>query len=193
MNEADAISADLLRRARHGDAAALGELLNGHRDYLRRLALGQLDSRLNARLDASDLVQQTCLSVHKRIAEFSGDDVPQFLAWLRQVHEHNIQNAIRDQLHVHKRDASREEPIGPREPALPQPTPSQLAARDEESARLAHAIAQLPTDQQQALRLRYLEGRTLEDVSRELGITRDALVWLMKQGMKEVRRILGPE
>lgn len=190
MNDSAAVSADLLRRARAGDPAALGALLNDHRDLLRRLADQQLDSRLNARLDASDLVQQTCLSVHKRIAEFEGHDLPQFLAWLRQVHEHNIQNAIRDQLHAAKRQAGRDEQLGHRDPERFQATPSQLAARDEEAARLQTAIDQLPAEEQQALRLRYLEGRTLEDVSREMGLTKDAVVWLIKCGMKHVRQQL---
>jgi RNA polymerase sigma-70 factor (ECF subfamily) len=190
VNDADAVSADLLRRARGGDADALGRLLNDHRDFLRRLANQQLDSRLNARLDASDLVQQTCLSVHKRIEEFEGGDLPQFLAWLRQVHEHNIQNAIRDQLHAAKRQAGREEQLGNRDPEHLQTTPSQLAARDEEARRLQAAIEQLPADEQQALRLRYLDGRTLADVSREMGLTRDAVVWLIKRGMKQIRQDL---
>lgn len=190
MNDADVVSADLLRRARAGDAGALGALLNDHRDYLRRLANRQLDSRLNARLDASDLVQQTCLSVHKRIEEFDGHDLPQFLAWLRQVHEHNVQNAIRDQLHAAKRQAGREEPLGDRDPERSQATPSQLASRDEEAARMQAAVERLPADEQQALRLRYLEGRTLEDVSREMELTKDAVVWLIKRGMKQVRKSL---
>lgn len=191
MNDADAALANLIRRAREGDASSLGELLDAYRDYLRRLAAQQIDSRLHARLDASDLVQQTCLSVHKRIEEFHGDDVPQFLAWLRQVHDHNIQNAIRDQLHAGKRDAARDEQLGERDLQRDQATPSQVAVQNDEAARLTQAISQLPADEQQALRLRYLEGRTLEEVSREMGLTRDAVVWLMKRGMKQVRRTMG--
>jgi RNA polymerase sigma-70 factor (ECF subfamily) len=190
VNDADAVSAELLQRARAGDAEALGVLLNDHRDFLRRLANQQLDCRLNARLDASDLVQQTCLSVHKRIEEFNGQDLPQFLAWLRQVHEHNIQNAIRDQLHAARRQVDREEPLGERDPEYFQSTPSQLAARDEEALRLQAAIEQLPADERQALRLRYFDGRTLDDVSRDMGITKDAAVWLIKCGMKGVRKSL---
>ena len=190
MNDADAALANLIQRARAGDASSLGELLDAYRDYLRRLAAQQIDSRLHARLDASDLVQQTCLSVHKRIEEFQGDDVPQFLAWLRQVHDHNIQNALRDQLRAGKRNAGREERLGERELQRDQATPSQIAVQNEETARLSQAIGQLPADEQQVLRLRYLDGRTLEEVSREMGLTRDAVVWLMKRGMKQVRRTL---
>lgn len=184
----DAETAELIRRAKLGDRTALGDLLNAHRDYLRRLADGQLDSRLHARLDASDLVQQTCLSVHKRIAEFDGVEVPQFIAWLKQVHVHNVQNAIRDQLQAGKRAASREQPaINPSHAPAESPTPSQRAVHGEEAARLSKALARLPDDQHKVLRLRYLEGRTVADISGEMGITRDALVWLLKKAMQNVR------
>jgi RNA polymerase sigma-70 factor (ECF subfamily) len=59
--------------------------------------------------------------------------------------------------------------------------------RGEESDRLARALDQLPRDEREALRLRYLEGRTLAQVADEMGLTRDALVWLMKRGMKRLK------
>lgn len=191
MNESDAVLVELIHRARNGDREALGELLNGQRDLLRALARQQLDPRLGARLDASDLVQQTCLSVHKRIAEFQGDEVPQFVAWLKEVHEHNIRNAVRDQLQAQKRAAGREEPLAERDVhAARQTSPSRQAMRGEEAVRLSKALANLPGDEQQALRLRYLEGRTLADVCDEMGLTKDALVWLMKRAMGNVKKQL---
>jgi RNA polymerase sigma-70 factor (ECF subfamily) len=144
-----------------------------------------------ARIDASDVVQQTCLSIHKRIAEFEGDDAAQFVAWLRQVHERNIQNAVRDQLHTQKRAAARDEPLVDRDvQADRQTSPSRRAIRGEEAVRLSNALASLPDDEQQALRLRYLEGRTLAEVCDEMDLTKDALVWLMKRAMANVRKQL---
>src|SRR5688500_2620695 len=69
----------LLDRARTGDAAAVGELLEAHRPLLKFLAMRYLDGPLGARLDASDLVQQTCLSVWGRIAQFDGHDPAAFV------------------------------------------------------------------------------------------------------------------
>ena len=66
-------------------------------------------------------------------------------------------------------------------------------ARSEESARLAQAIARLPDDEQEALRRRYLEGQSLAEVGSAMGLTKDALVWLIKRGMKNVKRHLGEE
>ena len=191
MNENDAAIVDLIRRARAGDREALGELLDAHRDYLRGAAERLLNPRVAARIDASDVVQQTCLSIHKRIREFDGDDAAQFVAWLRQVHEHNIQNVVRDQLHTQKRAADRDEQISDRDvQAARQSSPSLRAMRGEEAVRLSRALAHLPDDEQQALRLRYLEGRTLAEVCNEMDLTKDALVWLMKRAMGNVRKQL---
>jgi|HubBroStandDraft_6_1064221.scaffolds.fasta_scaffold32312_2 RNA polymerase sigma-70 factor (ECF subfamily) len=192
--DSDAVIRELLGRARSGDQAALGELLENYRGHLRILAEKLLDDRAAPRIDASDLVQQTCLSVHKQIAAFDGNDVGQFAAWLRQIHERNVRNAVRDQLRAGKRDISREERLADRDVhAIRQTTPSQHVVRNEESERLARAIAQLPDDEQEALRRRYLEGQSLAEVGTAMGLTKDALVWLMKRAMKNVKHILGEE
>lgn len=73
MNAASSEVIDLIRRACDGDSAALGELLDGHRPYLKILTQRQLDPKIEARLDASELVQQTCLSVFRRIEQFEGN------------------------------------------------------------------------------------------------------------------------
>lgn len=192
--DSDAVIRELLRKARTGDPAALGELLEKYRGHLHNLAEKLLDDRAAARIDASDLVQQTCLSVHKQIAEFDGKDPAQFAAWLRQIHERNVQNAVRDQLHAGKRSIEREERLADRDVhAARQTTPSQHVVRNEESQRLAQAIAELAEDEQEALRRRYLEGQSLAEVGEAMGLTKDALVWLMRRAMKNVKRILGDE
>jgi RNA polymerase sigma-70 factor (ECF subfamily) len=109
--EPEAVNRELIDRARAGDPAALGELLQNYRGYLWGLADRMLDDRAAARLDASDIVQQTCLSVHKQITEFEGQDPAQFAAWLRQIHERNIRNAARNQLHAGKRAIDREKRV----------------------------------------------------------------------------------
>jgi RNA polymerase sigma-70 factor, ECF subfamily len=190
--ESDAVNRELIERARVGDQAALGELLEKYRRYLWGLADKMLDDRVAARIDASDIVQQTCLSVHKQITEFEGNDDAQFAAWLRQIHERNIRNAARNLLHAGKRAIDREKRVSDAEAyAARQTTASQHAVRSEESARLAQAIAQLPQDEQEALRRRYLDGESMVEIATGMGLTKDALVWLMKRAMASLRQNLA--
>jgi RNA polymerase sigma-70 factor (ECF subfamily) len=190
--EPEAVNRELIERARGGDQAALGELLEKYRRYLWGLADKMLDDRAAARIDASDIVQQTCLSVHKQITEFVGDGDAQFAAWLRQIHERNIRNAARDLLHAGKRAIDREQRMS--DAAVytgRETTASQHAVRSEESARLARAIAQLPPDEQEALRRRYLDGQSMVEIAAAMGLTKDALIWLMKRAMANVRQQLA--
>lgn len=190
--EPDAVNRELIERARAGDRAALGELLEKYRGFLRGLADRLMDDRAAGRLDASDIVQQTCLSVHKHIAEFQGDGDAQFAAWLRQIHERNIRNAARNQLHAGKRAIDRENRLNEADALLARQTsPSQFAARSEESSRLAQALARLASDEQEALRRRYVDGQSITEIASDMQLTRSALVWLMNRAMTALRQNMG--
>jgi RNA polymerase sigma-70 factor (ECF subfamily) len=184
-------TAELIRRARSGDQAALGQLLAHCREQLRAQADQSLDSRVKVRLDASDLVQQTCLSVVNQIEHFVGDDAAQFAAWLRQIHERNILNAVRQQRDTQARTVERDEPLRESGVVAGGPAPSQLAMQQEEAVRLEAALARLPPLQGDVLRLRYFQGHTLEQVAGQLGVTREAIVWQMQLGLKQLRRWLA--
>ena len=69
-------------------------------------------------------------------------------------------------------------------------SPSQQAIRGEEEQRLNEAVAALPDDQREAVRLRHLEGWALDDIARHLGRTPAATAGLIKRGVKALRRQL---
>ena len=53
----------LLEQARAGDKVALNELFGRHRPRLRRMVDLRLDRRLQARIDASDVIQEAYVEV----------------------------------------------------------------------------------------------------------------------------------
>jgi len=120
-----------------------------------------------------------------------GEDAAQFAAWLRQIHERNIRNVVRDQLHAEKRDVSREERLADGDAhAIRQTTPSQHVVRREDSVRLANAIGKLVEDEREALRRRYLEGQSVAEIAAAMDLSKDALARLFKRAMKNVKRHL---
>src|ERR1700738_1008847 len=81
--------------------------LESFRSYLRLLAGLQLDPRLRAKLDPSDLVQQTLLQAYQGLPQFRGQSEAELAAWLRQILDRHLANATRD-LGRTKRDVARE-------------------------------------------------------------------------------------
>jgi RNA polymerase sigma-70 factor (ECF subfamily) len=194
LDEQDQRISEFLKRARTGDGSALGQLLQQLRPWLLDMARQQIDPRLRARLDESDLVQQTCLSIHRQMVRFDGSDPAQFMAWLKLVHENNIKNAARDQLKRQKRAAGREQSLASLADlpaAALEPSPSGQLAHLLEMNELTVHLESLPDQERKALQLRYFDGLKLSEVAERMGITKDAAVWLIQCGLKRLRRKMG--
>ncbi len=179
------------------------EDLERYRDYLRLLARLQLEPRLRARLDASDVVQQTFLQAHQALAGFRGSTDGELAAWLRQILARNLAHAARDHGRG-RRDVGRERSLEASLDAdsarleawlaAEQSSPSQQAQRNEQLLRLAQVLAGLPEAQREALVLHYWQGRTTADIGRHLDRSPAAVAGLLKRGLKELRtHLLDPE
>ncbi|MES2792389.1 MAG: hypothetical protein V4719_22420 [Planctomycetota bacterium] len=97
---------DCLIRARQGDIAARDRLFAACRSYVGLVARATLERKLQAKVDASDLVQQTLLDAHRDFAQFAGSTEQEWLAWLRKILAHNTGDAYRhfaaDKRQVHR-------------------------------------------------------------------------------------------
>src|SRR6202011_188028 len=102
---ADATAQELIALARHGNAAALGELLAIYRRYLPLLARTQIGRRLQGKADPSDLVQEALLEAHRHFPQFRGASQGEFAAWLCSILAALISNHVRHFLGTKRRDA----------------------------------------------------------------------------------------
>jgi RNA polymerase sigma-70 factor (ECF subfamily) len=170
--------------------------LGPYRDYLRLMARLQLDPRLGAKLDPSDVVQQALLQAHRSFDQFRGAADAELAAWLRRILARTLENAVRG-LRRDKRDVGRERSL---EAALDLSSarleqwlasqgasPSEAADRNERLLRLAGALAALPEGQREAITLHYLQGLTLAEVAGQLGRTPPSVVGLVQRGLKQLR------
>ncbi len=170
--------------------------LEQFRSYLLVLALLRLDRRLQGKLDASDVVQQTLLEAHLGLGQFRGQTVGEQAAWLRQVLARNLANAVRDHGR-NKRDVAREQPLQAALDesasrlefwlAAEQSSPSQQAERHERAVRLAAALAGLPDNQREAVVLRHWQGCSLAEIAKRLGCTTAAVTGLLHRGLRKLR------
>jgi RNA polymerase sigma-70 factor (ECF subfamily) len=191
----------LLQEARAGDAATLGRLLDVYRRYLALLARVQIGQRLQGKVDASDLVQETYLEAHRNFARFRGTSEGQFVCWLRQILAAKLADLLRHYVGTQGRDVRLEREI---EDALdrssilldrglvaPHSSPSQQVVRREQAVLLADALAELPDDYRDVITLRNLEGLTFPEVARRMGKSLDSVEKLWMRGLARLRQLLG--
>src|SRR5262249_51444880 len=85
----------LLDRARAGDRQAFEQLFARYRPFLERLVALRLDPRLRARIDPSDVVQETQLEAVRRLEAYLQDPAMPFRLWLRQLASDRLAKARR--------------------------------------------------------------------------------------------------
>jgi RNA polymerase sigma-70 factor (ECF subfamily) len=170
--------------------------LERFRAYLRLLARLHLDRRLQGKLDPSDLVQQTLLEAYHSAHKLTGRSDAEKAAWLRQALAHQMAHAVRD-LGRDKRNVARERSL---EAALAessahlekwlaaeQSSPSDQAARQELSIRLAAELEALPESQREAVVLHYWQGMTLPEIAEHLRRSPAAVAGLLQRGLRALR------
>lgn len=160
---------DAMRRAIAGERAGLEVWMRD--DYpilVRTLARWTRSGDLGERI-ALGIVEV----VFRRCTE--GIEVVAEREWMRKV-------AVLERYKLHRSDRPSDEfPV--REHALPEETPLRDAERMEQRERVWRAIGALPARYRWPMRLRYLRGRSLAEVTTEVSSTRGV-------GQEEVRRLL---
>ncbi len=180
-------------------APGRGASLERYRDYLRLLARLQLPAHLRAKLDASDIVQQTLLKAYQAIDQLRGQTEAEEAAWLRQILANTLANTVRD-FGRECRDAALERSLEASLAdssarlegwlAAQQSSPSEQAQRNEQLLRLTRALAGLPEDQREALLLRHFQGWSVSDIGTHLGRSRAAVASLLRRGLQQLREVL---
>jgi RNA polymerase sigma-70 factor (ECF subfamily) len=193
----------LIERARAGEADALNEIFARHRDRLRRMVEVRLDWRLQARIDASDVIQEAYLEVASRLDEYLKEPrLPLFL-WLRLVVGERLLKLQRHHLGAQMRDAGRE--VSLYRQALPtassaalaaqllgkETSPTQAVVRAERMLRLQEAINGLDPVDREVLALRHFEELTRAETAQALGIEEAAAAKRYVRALKRLRESLA--
>jgi RNA polymerase sigma-70 factor (ECF subfamily) len=173
--------------------------LERFRDYLRLLARLQLDGRLQAKLDASDVVQQTLLQAHEHQDQFRGRTDAELVGWLRTILANTLAAAAR-RFGADARDLGRERVLQDSLAessarlenwlAADQSSPSERVMRVEELVRLAGALAQLPADQREVIELHHLKGWPVAEVAASMSRTKPAVMGLLFRAQQKLRELL---
>src|SRR5438128_11978310 len=139
----------LLEQIRDGDRDAFEKLFARHRPYLRQVVSLRLDPKLRARVDASDVVQETHLEAVRRLADYLERRPMPFRLWLRKTAYERLLKVHRHHA-ADRRNVAREVPLPDRSSLFLArqllaggSTPSQHLSKKEIARRVGLAFAQL--------------------------------------------------
>lgn len=170
------------------------------RPYLYLLARLHLDPRVRSRVDPSDIVQQTLLTAHAKQAQFRGSTDAERAAWLRAILANHLALSMRQfGQQGGGRLRSLQDALDHSSARLGtflaanQSSPSDAILRAEQTIRLAAALAQLATDQREAIELRHLQGLAVPEVARRMERTVPAVAGLLHRGTKALRVLMSDE
>jgi RNA polymerase sigma-70 factor (ECF subfamily) len=185
-----------------GTDDAVGVDLERFRPYLLMLARLQFDEALQAKVGASDVVQQTLLEAHQSIADFRGTSDREWAAWLRRILARNLADELR-KFRCGKRNLKLEAslPASLHDSALrleswlaqDDASPSECAIANEQFMDLVEALMKLPDDQRRAIELHHLQGWSAAAVARQFGRTEVAVAGLLRRGLKRLRELLSEQ
>ena len=195
-NSADTVR--LLEKARAGDQVALNELFARYRDRLRRMVDLRIDRQLQARIDASDVIQEAYVDAFSRWNEYLREPSYPVFLWLRLLVGERLLKLHRQHLGTQMRDAALEVSIY--RGALPaassaalaaqllgkHTSPTQAVVRAERMIRVQDALNALDPIDREVLCLRHFEELTLVETALSLGIHEAAAA---KRYIRALRRL----
>src|SRR4051794_17258326 len=193
----------LLDRARAGDRVALDELLRRHRPRLRRMVDLRLDRRLQARIDASDVIQEAYVEVARRLEEYLGEPSYPLFLWLRLIVGERLLKLHRHHLGTQMRDAGLE--VSLYRGALPvansaalaaqllgkHTSPTQAGVRAERLLRIQEALNSLDPIDREIISLRHFEQLNRTESAQALGIEESAASKRYIRALKRLKTVLA--
>lgn len=198
----DRAEQDLITEAISGDRAALERLLLVHYNGLWNEIAAKLPTSLQSAVSVEDVLQETFIHAFRDIGSFEPVSERSFAGWLKAIAKNRLRDAIKA-LTRKKRGGNLRRVRGPVDAqagsvadlveiiCADDHTPSQSAARHEGIEAVQVAMAGLPDDYREAIRLLYLEGKSLNEVAAEMDRSPGAIRGLLTRAKEKMRAALG--
>jgi RNA polymerase sigma-70 factor, ECF subfamily len=193
---------ELVKQAAAGDPGSWAELMMRYRSRLRRMVSFRMDSRLQSRVDPSDVVQDVCLEAWQCLGSYVNQPNSPFFLWLRSVAGHKLGDLHRHHLGARMRDARRE--VSLYQGSLPGATsaalaaqllghltrPSEAAVRAERKVQLQTALNAMDPIDREVLALRHFEQLTVSEAAVVMGIKEKAAGMRYVRALRRLKEIL---
>lgn len=202
INEDPSIEA-LVERVRGGDREALAEFITARRAPLLAYIDKNLGAALRTKIEPEDVLQEVSAEAVRSLSSAPLEDRDPF-GWLCQIAQRRMIDAHRRLFGAQKRAAGREvslaTPVGDSSRrelidmlVASMTTASRAFSRDQKRIRLEAVMQELPTEQREALRLRYVSGLPSKEIAQRLGKTDGAVRVMLTRALDKFQKLLGPD
>jgi RNA polymerase sigma-70 factor, ECF subfamily len=193
---------ELLLNAKGGDADAVNQLMERHRNALRRLVRMRMDQRLQRRVDVSDVVQDVLVEANRRLADYLVNPSMTFHLWLRHIARDRIIDTHRRHRVSAKRSIDREQslqaPVGYDRSSIQlanllqdqELTPAANATQRELARRVEQAVGELDEHDSEIIVMRHYEQLSNQEVAEALGLTEPAASMRYLRAVRRLKAML---
>jgi RNA polymerase sigma-70 factor (ECF subfamily) len=196
-------NADLIARIRRDDTEALAAYLESLRPRLSgllRLIAGQ---HVQSVMEIDDLLQDISTSAIAALGRIPKDATFDVDAWIEQLARRRVIDAHRRHFGAQKRAAGRLRNFSQLDAhssaaanleqllIASMTSPSMAVSRDMRLAKVQKALENLTAEQQQAIRLRYVENLPTRDIAARLNKTDVAIRVFLSRTIKQLETMLG--
>ena len=179
-------AAAALDRARQGDSEAFRSLVERHSRTVFRLAFRMTGNEQ----DAEDVVQESFLRAYRQLGRF--ESRANFGTWLYRIVANCSVDLMRSKQARHDQTRSESLDEAMMLPSGDDPGPERLARSAEIAARVRSALDGLSPLERAAFTLRHYEGRSIDEISKTLGLGISAAKHSVFRAVKKLRIALEP-
>ncbi len=183
------------------DVGALQLELMARAEGLRRYVQAKIPAKYHSTIAAEDVLQEVWIAAHRSFSRYVSNRPDGFDRWLWGIADHKLIDALKTAGrlkrggHVHVEHAG----FGRRQSltdlfgrvAGSGRTPSREVAAREVAHAVQIALGRLPEDWRTAIRLRYLEGKSLAEIAHAMQKTEAAVNGILFRALRELRTRLG--
>lgn len=196
---------ELLAQAKDGDASAVNQLMDRHRNSLRHLIRMRLDAKIQKRVDVSDVVQDVLVEANRRLQRYLGDPIMPFHLWLRQIAKDRIIDAHRRHRASAKRSVDREQamvvPRGFDQSSIhlasiigdQRLTPAAAALQKEMARKVEAAIGTLDEKDCEIIVMRHYEHLSNQEIGTVLNLSEPAASMRYLRAIRRLKAVLQKE
>ena len=192
---------ELVELAQAGDRTALGELLLQQYEPLARSLAPKIPNAMQRIISVDDVLQASFAEAYRNIGKFDYRGPGSVRAWLTQIGEFRLMDMIKSQ-RTKRRGGERavQEKAKHAADSVAElidmvsggvTSPSRVMARKEALHALNLAIGSLPELYSTVIRLRFLEGKSIEETASEIDRSPNAVRSIAHRAKEELREAFG--